>query len=128
MKAVAYLNPQGAARLFAAAPLTFEQAVDAGRKGQPGGAALNAVLTITSATSHKRTASPNDGGVLHGSDPSLGATSVVRTAAAEFGYTLSPDPMPEENIFVRSDQYSLVKQEVPRPYFATLNVYCVLDL
>ena len=29
---------------------------------------------------------------------------VVRKAAAELGYTLSPDPMPEENIFVRSDQ------------------------
>ena len=36
--------------------------------------------------------------------------AVVRKAVAEFGYTLSPDPMPEENIFVRSDQYSLVKQ------------------
>lgn len=38
---------------------------------------------------------------------------VVRKAAADAGYTLSPDPMPEENIFVRSDQYSLVKQGVP---------------
>lgn len=228
LKAVAYLSPQGAARVFEGSTITFEQAVDAGRKGQPGGAALNATLTITSATSHKRMASPNVVGVLHGSDPSLGATSVVltahldhtgvkpsgdgdrinngaydnamgsaillevaralaglpvrpkrsivvvlvtaeekgllgsdyfahnpvkaagrivanvnldmpvfmaassdivafgsenstldavvRAAAAEFGYTLSPDPMPEENIFVRSDQYSLVKQGVPAVY------------
>ena len=32
------------------------------------------------------------------------------------GLTLSPDPMPEENIFVRSDQYSFVKQGVPAVY------------
>ena len=42
--------------------------------------------------------------------------AVVRKAVAEFGYTLSPDPMPEENIFVRSDRYSLVKQGVPAVY------------
>ena len=30
--------------------------------------------------------------------------AIVRKAAGEFGYTLSPDPMPEQNIFVRSDQ------------------------
>ena len=41
---------------------------------------------------------------------------VVRKAAREAGLTLSPDPMPEENIFVRSDRYSLVKQGVPAVY------------
>jgi Zn-dependent M28 family amino/carboxypeptidase len=41
---------------------------------------------------------------------------VVRKAVAEVGYTLSPDPMPEENIFVRSDQYSFVKRGVPAVY------------
>jgi Zn-dependent M28 family amino/carboxypeptidase len=41
---------------------------------------------------------------------------VVRKAAADAGYALSPDPMPEENIFVRSDQYSLVKKGVPAVY------------
>jgi Peptidase family M28/PA domain len=37
----------------------------------------------------------------------------VQAAAKQFGYTLSPDPMPEENYFVRSDQYSFVLQGVP---------------
>ncbi|HET8946478.1 MAG TPA: M28 family metallopeptidase, partial [Candidatus Polarisedimenticolia bacterium] len=37
----------------------------------------------------------------------------VEAAARAVGYTLSPDPMPEESIFVRSDQYSFVKQGVP---------------
>lgn len=41
----------------------------------------------------------------------LGA--VVRAAAAERGFTVSPDPTPEEVIFVRSDQYSFVRQGVP---------------
>jgi Zn-dependent M28 family amino/carboxypeptidase len=228
LKAVAYLSPEGSARLFEGSSLTFEQAVEAGRKAVPGGAALAATLTMTSATSHKRVSSPNVVGVLKGSDPTLSSTSVVltahldhtgvrpsgdgdrvnngaydnatgsaillevaralagqpvrpkrsvvvvlvtaeekgllgsdyfahnpvraagrmvanvnldmpvfmaassdivafgsenstldavvRKAVAEFGYTLSPDPMPEENIFVRSDQYSLVKQGVPAVY------------
>ena len=228
LKAVAYLSPQGSARLFAGSSLTFDQAVESARKGTPGGAALAATLTLASTTSHKRVTSPNVVGLLKGSDPSLAATSVVltahldhtgvrpsgegdrinngaydnatgsaillevaralagqpvapkrsvvvvlvtaeekgllgsdyfahnpvkaagrmvanvnldmpvfmaassdivafgsenstldavvRQAVAEFGYTLSPDPMPEENIFVRSDQYSLVKQGVPAVY------------
>lgn len=222
------LNPEGSARLFAGSTLTFEQALESARRGVPGGAALAATVTMTSATSHKRVSSPNVVGVLRGSDPSLAATSVVltahldhtgvmpsgegdrinngaydnaagsaivlevaralaaqpvrpkrsvvvvlvtaeekgllgsdyfahhpvkaagrmvanvnldmpvfmaassdlvafgsenstldavvRTAVARFGYTLSPDPMPEENLFVRSDQYSLVKQGVPAVY------------
>ena len=228
LKAVAYLNPQGAARLFAGSPLTFDQAVEAGRKGTSAGTALNAALTIASSTSHTRVTSPNVVGLLSGSDPALAGTSVVLTAhldhtgiapsgagdrinngaydnatgsaillevaralagqrtrpkrsvlvvlvtaeekgllgsdyfahhpvkaagrmianvnldmpvfmaassdivafgsenstldavvrkvAETFGYTLSPDPMPEQNIFVRSDQYSLVKQGVPAVY------------
>lgn len=228
LKAVAYLSPEGSARLFEGSTLTFDQAVEAGRKSVPGGAALGATLTMTSATSHRRTSSPNVVGVLRGSDPALAATSVVltahldhtgvrpsgdgdrinngaydnatgsaillevaralaaqpvrpkrtvvvvlvtaeekgllgsdyfahhpvkaagrmvanvnldmpvfmaasrdivafgsenstldavvRKAIAELGYTLSPDPMPEQNIFVRSDQYSLVKQGVPAVY------------
>lgn len=37
----------------------------------------------------------------------------VRSAAKRIGYSLSPDPMPEENFFVRSDQYSFVLQGIP---------------
>ena len=228
LKAVGYLSSQGATRLFSGSTLTFDQAVDAGRRGVPGGAALAATLTMTSATTHKRTSSPNVVGVLQGQRPRavgdigrahlaprphrrgpsgdgdrinngaydnatgsaillevarglasqaarpkrtvvvvlftaeekglLGSDyfahypvkaagrmvanvnldmpvfmtasrdivafgsenstldAVVRKAVAEFGYTLSPDPMPEQNIFVRSDQYSLVKQGVPAVY------------
>ena len=42
---------------------------------------------------------------------SLGA--VAAEAANAEGFTLTPDPMPEENLFVRSDQYSFVKKGVP---------------
>ena len=44
------------------------------------------------------------------------STRSCGTAAAGVGYTLSPDPMPDENIFVRSDQYSFVKKGVPAVY------------
>jgi Zn-dependent M28 family amino/carboxypeptidase len=44
-------------------------------------------------------------------DSSLG--TVVAEAAARLGVALSPDPMPEEVLFVRSDQFSFVRQGVP---------------
>ena len=37
----------------------------------------------------------------------------VLSAAKVIGYDLSPDPMPEETNFIRSDQYSFVLQGVP---------------
>jgi len=43
----------------------------------------------------------------------------VRRAAAQMGLALAPDPMPEENIFVRSDHYEFVKQGVPAIMLAT---------
>jgi hypothetical protein len=232
LQAVAYLSPEGSARLFAGAPISFEQALEAGRKSMAGGAELGATLTIAAATSQKRVSSPNVVGVLKGSDPSLSRTSVVvtahldhigvrpdgdgdgdrinngaydnatgsaillevarvlaaqpvrpkrsvvvvlvtaeekgllgsdyfahhptkaagrivaavnldmpvfliassdivafgsenstldavvRKAAADTGFTLSPDPLPDQNIFVRSDQYSFVKQGAPAVYLA----------
>jgi len=39
--------------------------------------------------------------------------NVVQRAAKGAGLTMAPDPLPQENLFVRSDQYSLVKQGVP---------------
>jgi hypothetical protein len=39
--------------------------------------------------------------------------AVVRKAAARMHLNQSPDPNPEEVIFIRSDQYSFVKQGVP---------------
>ena len=39
--------------------------------------------------------------------------SVVARAAAGMGVTLSPDPFPQETFFVRSDQYSFVRQGIP---------------
>jgi Zn-dependent M28 family amino/carboxypeptidase len=43
----------------------------------------------------------------------------VRAAAGQMGVGLSPDPMPEENIFVRSDHYEFVKEGVPAIMLAT---------
>jgi hypothetical protein len=43
----------------------------------------------------------------------------VATAAASLGVTLSPDPFPEQAIFVRSDHYCFVQQGVPAVMLAT---------
>jgi Zn-dependent M28 family amino/carboxypeptidase len=41
---------------------------------------------------------------------------VVEQAAGEIGVALSPDPFPEEVVFVRSDQYSFVRAGIPAVY------------
>lgn len=42
-----------------------------------------------------------------------------RTAGREMGIALSPDPMPEQTIFVRSDHYAMAKVGVPAVMLAT---------
>jgi Zn-dependent M28 family amino/carboxypeptidase len=44
---------------------------------------------------------------------------IVAKAVAPMGIKLSPDPMPQETIFVRSDHYMFVKQGVPAVFLAT---------
>jgi Peptidase family M28/PA domain len=39
--------------------------------------------------------------------------AVVARAAAQTGLSLSPDFIPEENVFIRSDQYSFVRRGIP---------------
>jgi Zn-dependent M28 family amino/carboxypeptidase len=48
---------------------------------------------------------------LGGEHTSLGA--IARDAAQSAGLTISPDPIPEEVRFIRSDQYSFVKEGIP---------------
>ena len=44
---------------------------------------------------------------------------LVAAALAPMGIALTPDPMPEEGIFTRSDHYMFVKQGVPAVYLVT---------
>jgi len=56
--------------------------------------------------------------VAYGGDHStLG--EAFRKAGATMGVTVSPDPMPEQTIFVRSDHYALVKAGIPAVMLAT---------
>jgi hypothetical protein len=43
----------------------------------------------------------------------------AQAAATAEGFTLAPDPMPEENFFIRSDQYSFVRKGIPALYLDT---------
>jgi Zn-dependent M28 family amino/carboxypeptidase len=45
--------------------------------------------------------------------------NVFENTASTMGLKLSPDPMPEQAIFVRSDHYAMVKQGVPAVMLAT---------
>ncbi|PKM16989.1 MAG: aminopeptidase [Gammaproteobacteria bacterium HGW-Gammaproteobacteria-2] len=40
----------------------------------------------------------------------------VESAASKLGITLSPDPMPEQVVFIRSDQFSFIRRGVPAIY------------
>jgi Zn-dependent M28 family amino/carboxypeptidase len=42
--------------------------------------------------------------------------SALDIAAKEIGVTLSPDPFPEEVVFVRSDQYAFIRAGIPAVY------------
>ncbi len=56
--------------------------------------------------------------VAFGADRSSIGKTVAR-AAARLGLQLSPDPMPEQGIFTRSDHYSFVKRGVPAVFLVT---------
>jgi Zn-dependent M28 family amino/carboxypeptidase len=53
-----------------------------------------------------------------GSENSTLEGATTRAAAAA-GLQLSPDPMPEETIFIRSDQYSFVRRGIPAVFLVT---------
>lgn len=42
--------------------------------------------------------------------------ATLEAAAKDVGVALSPDPFPEENVFVRSDQYAFIRAGVPAVY------------
>jgi Zn-dependent M28 family amino/carboxypeptidase len=56
--------------------------------------------------------------VAFGSENSTLQGVAERGAAAE-GFVLSPDPFPEENLFVRSDQFSFVRKGIPAIFLVT---------
>ena len=39
--------------------------------------------------------------------------AVAKSSAGAEGFVFTPDPMPEENLFIRSDQYSFVRKGIP---------------
>jgi Zn-dependent M28 family amino/carboxypeptidase len=56
--------------------------------------------------------------IAFGADHStIGRT--VAEAAREMGITVSPDPMPQERLFVRSDHYRLVQRGIPSVFLMT---------
>ena len=53
--------------------------------------------------------------IAFGAEHSSLEATVSEAISAE-GFTLTPDPMPEENIFRRSDQYSFVRKGIPAAF------------
>ncbi|MEE2526141.1 M28 family peptidase [Hyphobacterium sp. HN65] len=44
---------------------------------------------------------------------------IAERAAARLGVTISPDPIPEQNLFIRSDHYNFVRRGVPSVFLMT---------
>jgi len=60
---------------------------------------------------------PLDTAVGYGSEHSS-LERLTATEARKEGFELTPDPYPDEVYFIRSDQYSFVRQGIPAVYFA----------
>jgi len=56
--------------------------------------------------------------IAFGAEHSSIGTS-AKVAAQSYDTELSPDPFPDQNLFVRSDHYSFVKQGIPSVYLVT---------
>ncbi len=56
--------------------------------------------------------------IAYGSEHSSLGRAVAQ-AAREAGVTLTPDPFPERNLFIRSDHYSFVQQGIPSVFLVT---------
>jgi hypothetical protein len=74
------LSVPAAAKLFASAPISFENALDAADAGKPRSTPLGIEATLAQASSHERFSSPNVIGMLRGSDPKLRDEYVVYSA------------------------------------------------
>ena len=61
---------------------------------------------------------PQNDVVAFGSEHST-LHETVLNAVGKIGMKLTPDPMPEENLFVRSDQYSFVKKGIPSVFLVS---------
>lgn len=61
---------------------------------------------------------PIEGVVARGSEHST-LIAAVREAAARLNLDVSPDPFPHQVFFIRSDQYSFVKQGIPSLFLGT---------
>jgi hypothetical protein len=69
-----------ATELFAGAPISFEQALDAADAGKPLSTPLGIEVTLSQKTNHEQVASPNVIGIIPGSDPLLKNEYVVFSA------------------------------------------------
>jgi hypothetical protein len=69
-----------AAELFAAAPLTFEDALDAADAGKPSSTPLGVEVTLSQKTAHEQVSSPNVIAIIRGGDPILKDEYVVYSA------------------------------------------------
>jgi hypothetical protein len=74
------INGATAEDLFAGAPISFEQALDAADVGKPLSTPLGVEVTLSRRTDHEQLASPNVIAAIRGSDPALKDEYVVYSA------------------------------------------------
>jgi hypothetical protein len=80
LEGAATLSVPTAADLFAGAPITFEQALDAADAGAPLSTPLGVEATLNQKSRHEEVTSPNVIGIILGSDPELKDEYVVYSA------------------------------------------------
>ncbi|MGH8193805.1 MAG: M28 family metallopeptidase [Woeseiaceae bacterium] len=80
IEGAAVIDVAAARDLFASAPISFEDVLDAADAGKPLSTPLGVEVTLSRKTSHEEETSPNVIGVIRGSDPELRDEYVVYSA------------------------------------------------
>ena len=138
LRGQAILSREGAGALFTGSPRPLDDVFKDAAAAKAGSVALPVDVRLLTESRHTTVESPNVLGMLRGSDPVLSKEyvvlsahvdhlgigpardgdsiyngSVVNEAAGRLGLAVSPDPFPEEVVFIRGDHYAFVRRGVP---------------
>ncbi len=94
LRGAAYLSPDAAEQLFANAPLTYADTLDATEAGEVRSAPLGVEVTLARESEHATLKSPNVIGLVRGTDPGLADEYIVYTAHLDHLGTLVEDDEP----------------------------------
>ena len=99
LRVSSYVSPAAAELLFADAPLSFADALDAAAESRVASAPLGISVSMARKTRHEQLLSPNVIGIVRGSDPALADEYVVFTAHLDHAGIGEPEEGSDDRIY-----------------------------